>query len=522
MTRAVYGGLILAALACALVFRVTGLDARPMHHDEANQAVKFGMLLETGDYKYDRTDHHGPTLYFAGLPAAWVRGQFTLASLDEVTVRIVPALFGVGLILLFLPIARVIGRPAVVAASWLAALSPALTYYSRFYIQESLFVFFALAFVFALGCTAVRPSRLWALLTGACAGLAYATKETSVIVFVSAVVGLIVARSTTRDGRLTGKTTVGHLVLGLVTALVVAFVLYSSFFRYPSGLMESVRAFGVYLERGVGGGMQAQPWHFYLRHLAYSSSGGVVWTEAAILALAVVGLLAAARRTAGFWLRYLAVYALLMTVVFSLLRYKTTWNLLPFYSCLVLLAGCGAAAVFARVRLRSMRVVLALVFVALCGHLGVQSWRANFRYPADPRNPYVFIQTSNDFLRLVARVNDLAAVCPDHERMLVKVIAGPYEQWPLPWYLRRMPRVGYWLGPGTAHALDDGPVFVVSPDHADAVGAALGDRYVSEFYGLRPDVLLTVFIERPLWERFLAGRSSAGSVDSPERSSSMR
>ena len=28
--------------------------------------------------------------------------------------------------------------------------------------------------------------------------------------------------------------------------------------------------------------------------------------------------------------------------------------------------------------------------------------------------------------------------------MLVKVIAGPYEQWPLPWYLRGMTRVGYW------------------------------------------------------------------------------
>ena len=28
--------------------------------------------------------------------------------------------------------------------------------------------------------------------------------------------------------------------------------------------------------------------------------------------------------------------------------------------------------------------------------------------------------------------------------MQVSVIAQPYEQWPLPWYLRTMPNVGYW------------------------------------------------------------------------------
>ena len=58
-----------------------------MHHDEANQAVKFGALLERGEYRYDAHDHHGPTLYYLTLPAAWLRGQHTLASLDEWTLR---------------------------------------------------------------------------------------------------------------------------------------------------------------------------------------------------------------------------------------------------------------------------------------------------------------------------------------------------------------------------------------------------------------------------------------------------
>ena len=71
-----------------------------MHHDEANQAIKFGDLLEHGDYRYDVRDHHGPTLYYLTLPAAWLRGQHTLASLDEATLRGVPVVFGVATILL--------------------------------------------------------------------------------------------------------------------------------------------------------------------------------------------------------------------------------------------------------------------------------------------------------------------------------------------------------------------------------------------------------------------------------------
>ena len=87
--------------------------------------------------------------------------------------------------------------------------------------------------------------------------------------------------------------------------------------------------------------------------------------------------------------------------------------------------------------------------------------------------------------------------------MQVSVIAAPHEQWPLPWYLRTMPHVGYWIVPGDALALQ-APVVVASMDHTAALDSALGDRYVSEFFGLRPEVLLTLYIERGLWERFVA------------------
>ena len=49
-------------------------------------------------------------------------------------------------------------------------------------------------------------------------------------------------------------------------------------------------------------------------------------------------------------------------------------------------------------------------------------------------------------------------------------------------------------------------MILASQENAAAVEAAVGDRYVSEFYGLRPGVLLTLYVERGLWERFLESR----------------
>ena len=153
-----------------------------MHNDEANQAIKFGALLESGEYAYDAYDHHGPTLYYLTLPVAWLRGQATLAATDEWTLRGLPVAFGAATILLLPLLPAGIGRAAGAAAAVLMAVSPAMVFYSRMYIQESMFACFALAFAIALGRAVTEGGVRWPALAGVAAGLAIATKETSVIV----------------------------------------------------------------------------------------------------------------------------------------------------------------------------------------------------------------------------------------------------------------------------------------------------------------------------------------------------
>jgi predicted membrane-bound mannosyltransferase len=108
-----------------------------------------------------------------------------------------------------------------------------------------------------------------------------------------------------------------------------------------------------------------------------------------------------------------------------------------------------------------------------------------------------------------ARIRALAALHADGEHMVVQVVAPPHEQWPLPWYLRTMPNVGYWTDVGEVPELT-APVIVASMGNTEALDAALGDRYVSEFFGVRPEVLVTLYIERGLWDRFLSRAAAVG------------
>jgi uncharacterized protein (TIGR03663 family) len=525
--------LLALALAAGLVLRLAWLDTRPMHHDEANQAVKFGALLERGEYRYDAQDHHGPTLYYLTLPAAKLRGQTTLASLDERTLRGVTAVFGAATILLLPLLSPGIGRTAVAASAWLLALSPAMVFYSRMFIQESLFACFTLAFVIAIGRVATRGGLAWSTLAGVAAGLAVATKETSVIVLPAALVACAGAWPSLRRNPLAPRRWATTVLLGIATAVAVAALFYSSFLAAPRAVLDPFRAAGTYLDRGIEPANHVHPWHYYLGLLTYFSSGGLRWSEGVVLALAIVGAVTAwgvprpfgrlrvapsevegrapsqggldgSRPERAFWARYLTCNAIAGAAIFSAIPYKTPWNLLPFYVGTIVLAGIGWSKLLQATASRVASGALVAALIVASAHLGWQAWRASVTYASDPRNPYVYAQTVPDAVRLAARIRALAAVHPDGTGMQVSVIASPYEQWPLPWYLREMPHVGYWTAPGDALALQ-APVVVASMDHAAALDGALGDRYLTEFFGLRPEVLLALYIERGLWDRFLAG-----------------
>lgn len=508
-----FPALFVCVVLGALVLRGARLSLRPMHHDEANQALKFGGLLETGDYRYDPREHHGPTLYYMTLPLAEAAGARSLADVNETLLRLVPAIFGTGLILLFLLFRGGLARESIACAAVLAALSPLMTYYSRFYIQESLLVFFT-AGLMAAGWRYVRTRSVSsAAAAGFFAGLAFATKETSLIIFTALLAGVAAAVIAGRGGaRPPGRAPAAlalHAAVFLATALAVATLFFTSFLSNLSGLADSVRAFGVYAGRGLEGGAHAHPWWYYAKLLLWTRYGrGPVWSEAFVMALAVAGAIAAFGRDAGkegnpSFIRFLLGYTLAAGAAFSLIPYKTPWNAMPFYLGVILLAGHGAGLLWRVSRFPAVKLAMLALLLPGLFNLGLQDFRANFLDYADTSNPYVYAQTGKDLLRLARTVEGVAEAAGGHENLLVAVIAPAEETWPLPWYLRRFVLVGYWNEFDPAGPAGKAEVVICSLAAAARFQSAAGTGFVASFYELRPGVLLELFVRSDVWDAYL-------------------
>jgi uncharacterized protein (TIGR03663 family) len=547
MTKKAFFWLFSVAFLTGLLFRVTALGLRPMHHDEANQALKFGALLEQGEYRYDRTDHHGPSLYYLTWPFARLLAGGALASQSEKTLRLVPVCFGLATILLFLLFLPSLGRPAVILSALGLALSPAFVYFSRFYIQETLLVFFLTAFLASLWRYVLQPAAGWALGIGFFAGMMYTTKETSVIAFAAAAAALLLTAVSERkkkkdrergtrksreasehclDERGQGEARepkprkggqksgarFWHLFVAFGAWLLVTFLLFSSFLQNPKGIIDSVVSFKIYFVRASESAFHIQPWHYYLKLLAFSRpKGGPIWSEAFLLALALAGSAAAFRTSRNpypgrSFLKFIFFYTVTAMALFSFIPYKTPWNLLSFHLGFILLAGAGAAIIVGGCRKIGCRAGAIVLLTAGFSHLGWQSYRANFVLPADPANPYVYAQTSPGFLKLVRRVEDIASVHPEGRKMLIKVVAGPYETWPLPWSLRKFERVGYWQKAGEVSLSDRPALVIASAEEATVLEPFISAIYRSEYYELRPNVLLVLFVRTDLWEDYLKSR----------------
>ena len=442
--------LFAGALMAGALLRLPQLDMRPMHTDEAVHAVKFGTLLETGTYRYDKQEYHGPTLNYLTLLPAWIVSEQSLAQVTEATLRIVPAVLGLCLILFFLLVAD-LGLPSVAVAAVLTACSPAMVFYSRYYVQEMLLVCFAFGLIAAGYRLATSGRILWSVPAGVCAGLMYATKETWIIscgMMGMAFLGVLLLRR--RKGGMKGAVSLRALSTAILCAVAVSVLFYSSFFTHWQGVLDSVLTYETYFTRAGENARHGHPWYYFLQILLFTKGDhGPVWTEAMIVLFGFIGIWSAFRENPGTEERgrdlrlFLGIYALLMLVVSSVIPYKTPWLVLGALQPLALVAGFGVTA-FLKWFPRRLRAAGIIAVALMGGHLAWQAYLANFRYYDDPVNPYVYSHPTDDVRLVAAAVKEIVRDSPD--RSPVQVVCPGDDYWPLPWYLRTLPDVGWWHG----------------------------------------------------------------------------
>jgi uncharacterized protein (TIGR03663 family) len=513
MNRTVTLGLLLT-VAIALAFRCPQPTARPMHSDEAVNTIKFRDLLQRGSYKYDPVEFHGPTLPYFTLAWAKLTGapkDFT--RFHEGTFRAVTIIFGVGLILLLPLVADGLGARSTLCAGLLIAISPAMVFYSRYYIHEMPLVFFSLLALAAAWRYARRAKPVWVIIAGTAVGLMHATKETFVFSLVAAAVALTINEFWRRRVDATKvlarqKIKPVHIVIGVFVWLGVAAILFSSFFTDAAGPLDSVRTYLPWTHRVEGASPHIHPWNFYLvRLLWYHTARGPTWSEGLILFLALVAIVAVFRHKlpAGAdanFVRFVTLYTLVLTAIYCAIPYKTPWCLLNFWIGFILLAGVGVMTLIEYSSTRARKFTFAALLLIGVGQLSVEAWQTSIVRSTRPGNPYAYSQTSPDALELVDQVEALARSHPLGHQMTIKVMAPDSAYWPLPWYLRDFNNVGWYaVVPAEPYA----PVMIVSRN-LDANLDTNKNYLMTQMYALRPDAFFELYVETNLWNNYLHTR----------------
>lgn len=510
---------LLLAIAAALFLRAPDLGDRPLHNDESTNAIKLGALWDKGEYKYDPHEYHGPTLHYFSLPFLWLAGVKSSADISDAQLRIVTVAFGAALLLLLFLLRDGLGNTATAWAALFLAVSPAMVFYSRYFIHEMLLVFFAFLTLAAGWRYAKQRSLCWSVVTGAGLGLMFATKETFVLTLTAMGFALVTTRLWNRwraaqsaapaaDVPYTKwSPTLPHLAVTVLTAAAIWLLFFTSFFTNAAGLMDSIKTYEPWLHRAGGASPHIHPWHFYFERLLwFHPAKSPVWTEAILLILALIGVAAGfcgnrARVASPPLVRFLSFFTFALTGIYAIIGYKTPWCALNFWLGIILLAGVGTGVLIDSLRNATTRAIMITLLGAGALHLGVQAWLLTRQFPADLRNPYVYAQTSPHARELVARVQAIGHVAPDGFSTVVKVIS-PESYWPLPWSLREFKHVGWYDElPADPYA----PIVLTSAK----LGAALDDKsdkrwIMTGYYELRPNVFLELYVERGLWEKFVA------------------
>jgi uncharacterized protein (TIGR03663 family) len=328
----------------------------------------------------------------------------------------------------------------------------------------------------------------WLAFAGIFAGLMHATKETCLIAYAAmalAVVLTVVWSKVRGDDTdcAGGRVRLWHVAVGAAAFLGVSVVLFSSFFSNPQGIVDSVTTYATYFDRAGNNVKHVHPWFYYFKWLVFwKTKGGPVWTEGAIVLLAVIGIISAMTKAKGDGggkglVRFLAFYTVLMAVVYSAIPYKTPWCLLGFLHGMILLAGFGAGQLLKLTKGGGRGVIAALLCIAV-GHLGYQAYGLTTEYASSWRNPWVYSHPREDIYDVVKSVEAAGLASDDGFDTLVRVVCAENDYWPLPWYLRSFNRIGYHAS--VDEAMSAVPIVIIAGETVDGQIDKL-DSEVCEF-----------------------------------------
>ena len=516
-------------LLLSAVLRLVKLSLVPLHHDEGVNGNFLVTLVRDGRYFYDPQNYHGPTLYYFAAIIPWIvrffggKAASNAYGLTTFNIRLVTALFGVATIWLALLLRKRIGTIGALSAAALIAISPGAVYLSRYFIHESLFVFFSLGIVVA-GLKYYRTGRgVYLILASASAALMVATKETWIINGPVLLIALVTTavyfrlRDKLDRKRVQNEASIGDQLretidrlggpIPLLTIVLVAFAVfilvavffYSSFFtNYPKGVADAFKTLNLWRKRTHE---HEHPWYQYAYWL--------VQEEGAVMVLGGVGALIAVWRADNRMAVFLSLWSwglltaysfagVSITRLFSDPTYKTPWIGLNFIVPLALTSGYALNVAYEKLREYQQEWLFVPVCLILVGFCGYQLYQLNFVHYDDDVLPYVYAHTKRQMLTMLDEIDRIGQKNATGTDIGIAIVSPDY--WPLPWYFRDFKKVGYY----SQIVPTNEPVIIGSMAEEEQLKQTYNDRYdrldsglnADGSYPLRPGVDLLLYVRR--------------------------
>lgn len=464
--------MIYVILLVAFVLRSIHLDIKPPHFDEGINGHFVARMWTDGFYKYDPTNFHGP-LYFYILQLSELVLGWGLPSY-----RFVTGLLSVAIVGIVAAHRAFIGRAAVWAAA-LVAISPAFVFYSRYAIHESLFILSQAAFSYgALVWMRERSVKSMWWMGLAIVGLV-TTKETFFIYIGTWLIAVWVVnlfekfwpaiatryRIIDRPAPLPSQ----HVVIVVFVSAFLILAFFTGFFMRPQGAADMISALKVWTNTGTGKTGHEKPFIYYLKLMV-----DYEWPFLISLAATPFVFFQVSKPA-----RILILVAFGSWLAYSLIPYKTPWLILSYLWALAFCFGHlmrGTLAIFRRYQ--ALRyIVLAALAVGLA-HSTKEMFRLNFRDYADPKEKYVYVQTSLEFKRAIEVLGLLVKERPEARNFNIAIVNK--DPWPLPYVLLPYPNTA-WAQAGTADLSNSQVVLGDAVDRETIISKLRGEYFVLPF-----------------------------------------
>ena len=236
----------------AVFTRFWALGVRAMSHDESLHALYSYYLYSGRGYQHTPM-MHGPFLFHANALI------YFLFGVSDFTARIVPAIFGVVLVILPYFMRRWLGPAGALLTSFLFLISPSFLYYSRYIRNDIYIAVWNMLLAIALLRFAEEKQPRWLYLGAAVLSLAIATKE---VAYITAFIGVVfILAALLWENLIPEEALVVRLLLAASVAFLVTIILTLSYIALerPVSLPAPVLSSIPYLSflTGILGGILA-------------------------------------------------------------------------------------------------------------------------------------------------------------------------------------------------------------------------------------------------------------------------